>query len=147
MMKTFNEYILSEGIEEVGGLRTVSNPSASQLIGMLKRSKHRFLRGYVVDQKTMYWWDGGERTHTDFARSLGLKDKKYTHNKARHAYFMESKLPGADQKIFVISCLDFNTIVIESNKSIQALNLVIPGADVDIRGFSDGGDYIVGFLR
>jgi hypothetical protein len=60
-------------IYETGGMRLLKNPSVLLLLGMLKRSTYKSLRGLVV-RDNLWWWDADGALHSDLAQNLNHKD-------------------------------------------------------------------------
>lgn len=65
--------LLVEILTESSGARLLSNPSVAVLLGMLRRSTHKALRGLVVLDK-LWWWDADMALHGDVARNLNHKN-------------------------------------------------------------------------
>jgi hypothetical protein len=112
-MKTFNQYI-SEKTETVNGVRMLVNPSRQQLMGMFNRSKYAELRGLVIDDKTMYWWDGTYKTHYEIETALGIEHKPF-----HRAYLNVSNYDGG----ITVSGTMLDTKTLQRHPSVRALRL------------------------
>ena len=71
--------------ETVAGITYLVNPTAQEVLGMLRRAEHstqgdssdwrRAVRGLVANDGTAYWWDAHQATHQEFAeRALKMEN-------------------------------------------------------------------------
>lgn len=67
--KTLNHF-LSEGSRETfGNISYVFNPTARELLGLLKKSKWKEIR-FITDGKDLYAWDAGNVIHCEFSKTV-----------------------------------------------------------------------------